>query len=100
LTLRGVASVHARLTAALEQYAMVTVDCSAAIEVDLSVIQLLLAAHRAARRAGNTLCLAGADNAPLHAALWRGGFISTEPDSPGPDAAFWLGTPPAGSERR
>ncbi len=113
VTVRGVAAVHASLAAALEQHAMVIVDCSAATEVDLSVIQLLLAARRTAQRANRTLHLTGADNAALRTALWRGGFVPAEPDGEpddetgdetdddpdnepddlGRDESFWLGTP-------
>ena len=92
LTVRGVHSVHASLLAALEQHAMIILDCSAATEVDLSLIQLLLAARRTAQRANKTLRLAGADNSALQTALLRGGFVPTEPDGPDPDAPFWLGT--------
>jgi|HubBroStandDraft_1064217.scaffolds.fasta_scaffold57502_3 ABC-type transporter Mla MlaB component len=104
LTVRGVESVHADLAAALQQHAMVIVDCSAATEVDLSVIQLLLAARRTAQRGAKTLSLAGADNTALRTALLRGGFVPAEPSGPdpgpdsgpdpgvvGPDTEFWLG---------
>jgi anti-anti-sigma factor len=93
LTVRSVETVHADLAAALEQHAMVIVDCSAATEIDLSAIQLLLAARRTAQRADKTLMLAGTDNAVLRTALLRGGFMPTEPDAVGPDTEFWLGTP-------
>jgi ABC-type transporter Mla MlaB component len=108
LTVRGVASVHADLAAALDQHAMVIVDCSAATEVDLSLIQLLLAARRSAQHADKTLRLVGADNTALRTALARGGFLPSDPDGDpdgdpdrdpggdpgavGPDAEFWLGT--------
>jgi ABC-type transporter Mla MlaB component len=96
LTVRGVENVHADLAAALQQHAMVIVDCSAATEIDLSLIQLLLAARRTAQRAAKTLLLAGADNAALRTALLRGGFVPAAPDCDpggvGPDTEFWLGT--------
>ena len=100
LTVRGVESVHADLAAALGQHAMVFVDFSAATEVDLSLIQLLLAARRSAQRADKTLLHAGADNAALRTALARGGFVPGEPDcdiggepgAVGTDTEFWLRT--------
>ncbi len=100
LTVRGVDSVHAKLAAALEQHAVVVVDCSAATEIDLSLIQLLLAARRTAQHADKTLRLAGADNTALRTALLRGGFVPAEPDCDpdadpggvGPDTEFWQGT--------
>jgi len=96
LTVRGVASVHAGLAATLQQHAMVVVDSVAATEIDLSHIQLLLAARRTAQRADQTLRLTGADNAALRTALLRGSFVPAEPDRDpganpggvGPDTAF------------
>ncbi len=92
LTVRSVEKVHADLANALDQHAMVIVDCSAATEIDLSAIQLLLAARRTAQRADKTLRLAGTDNAVLRTALLRGGFVPTEPGAVGSETEFWLGT--------
>ena len=39
LTVRGIDAVQARLAAALRQHSVVTVDCGAATEIDLSLIQ-------------------------------------------------------------
>jgi ABC-type transporter Mla MlaB component len=87
LTVRGIDAVQARLAAALRQHGIVKVDCAAATEIDLSLIQLLLSARASATHAGRTLRLAAPAQGVLHAALHAGGFL---PDAP--DAAFWNGT--------
>jgi anti-anti-sigma regulatory factor len=84
LTVRGIDAVQARLAAALRQHSVVTVDCGAATEIDLSLIQVLLSARASATYAGKTLRLATPAQDALRAALQAGGFL---PDAP--DAAFW-----------
>lgn len=86
LTVRAIDAAQAKLAAALRQHTIVTVDCAAATEVDLSLIQLLLAARASAAHAGKTLRLAAPAQGVLQAALFAGGFL---PDSP--DAGFWNG---------
>lgn len=88
LTVREIKPVHARIAAALRQYATVTLDCSGASAVDLSFIQLVLSARKSAQAAGKTLALAQAAQGPLRAALLQAGMISDE--APAPDQAFWV----------
>ena len=54
LTVRGIDAAQAKLAAALSRHTIVTVDCTAATEVDLSLIQLLIAARNSATHAGKT----------------------------------------------
>ena len=89
-TVRTIYAAYRNLTAALAEHATVTVDCSAASEVDLSLIQLLLAAHASAQRAGKTVALAAPAGGMLQAALMQGGFLPEGATATGPDAAFWL----------
>jgi len=88
LTIRTIATTHATLLQALHQHPAVLVDCSAADTVDLSLIQLLLAARVAACQAGKQLGLAAPASGPLLAALHQGGFLP--PSGPDP---FWSGEP-------
>jgi anti-anti-sigma regulatory factor len=53
----------------------VLIDCAGADEVDVSFIQLLIAARRAAQRNGKQLRLAAPPEGALQAALTRAGFI-------------------------
>jgi ABC-type transporter Mla MlaB component len=87
LTVRWIDTVQAKLVAALLRHTIVTVDCTGATEVDLSLIQLLIAARTSARHAGKTLRMAAPAEGVLHAALIIGGFL---PDAP--DAVFWTGS--------
>ena len=86
LTVRTIGAVHAALVEALARNDAVQVDCTGAASVDLSLIQLLLAARRSADEAGKHLTLAAPAGGVLLAALERGGFLrSAEPDP------FWSG---------
>ena len=58
LTVRTIASARAKLLAALADHPAVLVDCGAAESVDLTLIQLLLAARLSARQAGKPFSLA------------------------------------------
>ena len=83
-TVRCIDAVHAGLVAALRRHPVVTVDCAAVTDVDLSLIQLLLAARASATLVGKAVRLAGPARGALHAALLAGGFL---PDTS--EAAFW-----------
>jgi ABC-type transporter Mla MlaB component len=91
LTIRGIDAVRSRLAATLSEHSAIEVDCSAAVEVDLSLIQLLIAAHRSAEQAGQRLTLAQPADGALRAALIQGGFLPSEGSSDSPEAALWLG---------
>lgn len=90
LTVRGIEPARASLAVALAQHDVVTIDCTAATEIDLSLIQLLFAARTSARHAGKTLRLAAPAGDLLRAALDRGGFPIGGAEVPAADAAFWL----------
>jgi ABC-type transporter Mla MlaB component len=92
LTIRTTDEARARLTDALARAPTVSVDCSAATEVDVSLIQLLLAARRSAARNGGQLILAQPADGALLATLLRGGFIAAGGPSRGADDDFWLQT--------
>jgi len=89
LTLRCVDVMHGQLLNALRAHEAVTVDCSQATEIDISFIQLLLAARRTARDWGKTLILAAPAHGPLREALIRGGFLSTLDTQITKDTSFW-----------
>ena len=92
LTVRWIDAIQTKLAAVMTRHTIVTVDCAAATEVDLSLIQLLLAARASATHAGKTLRLSAPADGALHAGLVSGGFL---PDAP--DAAFWNSAAPANS---
>lgn len=90
LTVRSIAPMHERLLAALRQYPAVTVDLSRAGEIDLSFIQLMLAARKSAAAAGKRLSLGAPAAGALHDALVCAGLIASAGDQPAADQAFWL----------
>ncbi len=82
LTVRTIEAPCARLREALSREASVLIDCSGAEEIDVSLIQLLLAARR---EGGERVRLTGPMPEVLAAALRRGGFLA--PGSS--DIGFW-----------
>jgi ABC-type transporter Mla MlaB component len=86
LTVRTIAGIRASLLDAMSSHDAVQVDCAAAASVDLSFIQLLLAARRSAQQAGKQLTLAAPADGALLAALEQGAFLP-----PGAADPFWSG---------
>jgi len=88
-TLRTAEDTCAALLNMAACHAEFEIDCSNVEEVDLSFIQLLLAARSSARQSGRTVRLAQPASGPLHDALLRGGFLEAI-DGREADRAFWL----------
>jgi ABC-type transporter Mla MlaB component len=91
LTMRTVEAVRATLRAAVEPPldtapAAIAIDCSAAAEIDLTFIQLLIAARVSTSAAGRPLRLGPEPGGPLLDALNRGGFRVV----PEPGGGFWF----------
>ena len=86
--MRAAEATYARLLEAARMPA-VEIDCRGATEVDVSLIQLILAARASARQAGRSLTLAQPADGKLREALQRGGFIAAA-DQTTADQAFWL----------
>ncbi len=89
VTLQTVESIHTQLLA-LEDRSVVTIDCSAATEVDVSLVQLILAARTTAQQTGRAVVLAQPADGALLETLERGGFLSASPDEPVDLRRFWL----------
>jgi ABC-type transporter Mla MlaB component len=86
LTVRNIVAVRDILLAALTGSQVVQVDCRAADAIDLSFIQLVLAARLSASQAGKQLTLAVPADGVLHAALEQGGLLGATGGDP-----FWSG---------
>lgn len=89
-TVRNAEATHAKLADILRRHDEIEIDCGAVTEADLSLVQLLLAARRSAKRAGKTVVLAGPASGALRAALSQGGFLTGLPGPTSADEAFWL----------
>lgn len=89
LTIRTVDAVRGKFMAALPpsssgRPARIAVDCSAAGEIDLTFIQLLIAARHSAGAAGTAIGLVRCPDGALLDVLTRGGFrVVPEPGGPG-----------------
>jgi anti-anti-sigma regulatory factor len=79
-TIREAVQTHAVLLDALRGPGDVLLDCGAVTDVDLSFIQIILAARRTADEAGRRLALHDKPTGALAQALTRGGFrVETDP---------------------
>ena len=76
LTVRTIAPVHAKLSALLERARRLELELGAAGPIDVSFIQLALAARRSAAAAGKQVVWARPASGPLREVLIRGGFVS------------------------
>lgn len=87
LTIRGVAEVRSRLIEALAAEPRLAAHIEREATVDLTFVQLMEAARRAAGEAGGELSLCEPAGGALLETLQRGGFL-TDPDR----RRFWLKT--------
>ncbi len=93
-TVRNIQSAYDRLAVAIAEHRTIEVDCDGIAELDLSLIQLLIAAKRSADKNGKSLRLAAPASGILRSALDRAGFLSAGNDA-SHHAAFWLKGPNA-----
>lgn len=91
LTLTEAESIHAALRRELSESAAVTVDVSGATEVDVSFVQLLLAARRTAADWGKSIALSSPADGALLDTLVRGGFMPPTAERMTAEHAFWSG---------
>jgi anti-anti-sigma regulatory factor len=89
LTLPRAETIRSILAAALDEGAPIAIDCDGATEVDVSFIQLLLAARRSAAHRGASFALAAPAAGTLRAALERGGFLIAASKDAASDSDFW-----------
>lgn len=85
LNLTTISLVHGELVAALKGARHVVVAIDPAASVDLTLVQTLEAARRAAQAAGGALDLAEPASGELLATLQRGGFLEGAAER-----EFWL----------
>jgi ABC-type transporter Mla MlaB component len=90
LTVRTATQTHASLIEAIRSTPSVRIDCGAATEMDLSFIQLVLAARKSAEAAGKSLTLAAPASGVLLDRLSQAGLVASADAPPVPGQAFWL----------
>jgi anti-anti-sigma regulatory factor len=89
LTLQAVEAIQASLMR-LSDRDHLAIDCRAATEVDVSVVQLILSARDSARQAGRSVTLTHPAEGALLDTLQRGGFLTTGAQQPDAEQDFWL----------
>lgn len=87
LTIRGIAEVHSRLLETLAAEPCLSAKIDPEASVDLTFIQLMESARRAAAEAGGELTLADPAGGGLLETLQRGGFLADAENR-----QFWLKT--------
>jgi anti-anti-sigma regulatory factor len=84
-SVRQAAETYAEVLAALREPGDLVLDCTGVTEADLSLVQIILAAHRSARADGRNVVLSASPEGALRRALERGGFV----DAGATDPACW-----------
>jgi anti-anti-sigma regulatory factor len=92
LGIRTVDTVRRTLQEALAEHPAVQIDCTMATSVDLSLIQLLLAARQSARLAGKQLALAAPASGALRSALVQAGLLPSDGAEQTKSDPFWSGS--------
>ncbi len=87
--LRNVAELAAELQRGLSASGPIVVDCAGLTEIDLSAVQLLLAAQRTARASGRAFALAAPPDGALGALLMTTGFLAEDGAPLTPDGGLW-----------
>jgi ABC-type transporter Mla MlaB component len=90
LTMRTAEALCTTLREAIAQHTGLAIDCTAATEVDLSCIQLLIAARTSALEADKIVAFAAPPDGVLLDTLTRAGFRVTHEDRSGEAQAFWF----------
>jgi anti-anti-sigma regulatory factor len=89
LTLRNIEDVRGWLLDAIQTHQAITIDCAAVTEVDLSFLQLIIAARKSAASAGKSFSLAQPAAGAFLDTLGRAGLLATA-GLPDVDGAFGL----------
>lgn len=90
LSVRDAARLAAELQQALAGPAPLVVDCTGLVEVDLAVVQLLVAAHKTCAAAGKPIRLIAPAAGPLQALLRQAGFLAADGNPLTPEGSFWI----------
>lgn len=91
LGLRDAIALGDRFKDALANNAAVEVDAGKLQEVDISIVQLLIAAHKRALAVGRSFGLASAPDGALRQALERCGVLSPTGQCLTPETSLWHG---------
>ena len=91
--LRNVQDIATLLRQALADHHAITVVTDGLTSIDLTIVQLLVAARKSALAAGKTLTLRAPADGVLHRLLLQAGFVGADGVARTPEGDFWTGTP-------
>ena len=89
MTLRQAGALHEQLRGVAAVHDRVDIDCAGVSEIDISVVQLLVAASKSARAAGKTVSVLYPDGGALDTMLHRAGFVSESGQPSAPELESW-----------
>jgi anti-anti-sigma regulatory factor len=90
--LRNVRDIADALLKAVAEHQSIIVDASGATSVDVTVLQLLVAARKSALASGKSLTLRAPADGVLRQALVKTGFVSADGRPLTPESTFWTDT--------
>jgi anti-anti-sigma regulatory factor len=92
LSVRDAAGLAATLMAALEAHPSVCISTEAVTGADISILQVLAAAHKSAARASRGLTLKAPAEGALRRTLVAAGFVGAAGEPLAPEGMFWTGS--------
>ncbi|TXH39004.1 MAG: STAS domain-containing protein [Rhodospirillaceae bacterium] len=90
VTIRNIEAVHTDILGGLTTADQIEIDCTDLAEADLSLVQLLVAAHKSAARRGTPFALIHPTSNALGDILKRAGLLPSAQDNLTEGDLFWL----------
>jgi ABC-type transporter Mla MlaB component len=90
--LRNVQDVASLLRQAMDNHSNITVATDGLNSIDVTILQLLVAARKSALESGKTLTLHAAPGGVLQSLLLQAGFVGSDGQSRTPEGEFWTKT--------
>jgi len=90
ITLRDIKDVHLEVLARLKRHSTIEIDCRAVVEVDLTLIQLMIAADLTAAKSGKAVRLSQPYPEAIQQLLVRAGLLA---GTPGAAENIWARQP-------
>ena len=87
--LRNAQEIATQLRQALADHSTITVVIDAVTSIDISIIQLLVAARKSALAAGKSVILSAPADGPLRRLLTQAGLVAADGQSKTPEGDFW-----------
>lgn len=91
-SLRQIAETSKQLTDAVARHKTVDIDGTDITELDISIVQLLVASHKSANAAGKRLSVSFNAGSVMDQTLQRAGFLSPKGKSRVQESSLWART--------